>query len=119
MKKLFFPLLSFLLLTAFLFLSACSVPREAGEDLNDSYLMHVECTESVSTRNEVLLLLKRGRARDVRVDDVGGTMTIEAAYYKNDNNIGLLESIADDLRLMSTVVGVEIRDNPRMVRQLR
>lgn len=113
MKKLFFPFLSFL------FLAACTVPMQVSENLNDSYLMHVEFPESGSTRNEVLLMLKRGRAKDVRVDDVGGTMTIEAAYYKSDNDIGLLESIADDLKLMSTVVEVEIRDNPRVVRQPR
>ena len=113
MKKVFFPLLSFL------FLAACEVPREASENMNDSYLMHVECVPGSTTRNEVLLLLKRGHARDVKVDEGGTGMTIEAAYYKADNDIGLLQDIADDIRLIGTVVEVEIRDNPNMVKQPR
>jgi hypothetical protein len=90
-----------------------------SENGNDSYLMHVECVTGASTRNEVLLLLKRGRAKDVKVDDQGGGMMIEAAYYKADNDIGLLQSIADDLGLIPTVMEVEIRDNPKVVRQPR
>jgi hypothetical protein len=113
MKKLFFPLLSFWLLPA------CSTPMQVSENLNDSYLMHVECAPGVSTRSEVLFLLKRGRARDVKVDEGGTGLTIEAAYYKADIDIGLLESIADDLRLMSTVIEVDIRNNPNAVRQNR
>lgn len=106
MKKLFFPLLSLLIL------SACEVPMQVSENLNDSYLMHVECAPGGATRNEVLLLLKRGRARDIRIEDLSSGLTIEAAYYKADNDIGLLQSIADDLRLVSTVVEVEIGTTP-------
>ena len=90
-----------------------------AQDLNDSYLVHVECAPGASTKNEILLLLKRGHAKDVRVDEEGTGMTIEAAYYKADNDIGLVESIADDLRLVSTVIEVEVRDNLNVVRQNR
>lgn len=113
MKKLFFPLLSLLVL------AACALPQQASENANDSYLMHIECVPGATTRSEVLLLLKRGHARDVRVDEGGGSLTIEAAYYKADNDIGLLQDIADDIRLMSSVVEVDIRDNPNMVKQPR
>jgi len=113
MKKLFFPLLSLL------FFAACDTPRQASENANDSYLMHIECVPGATTRSEVLLLLKRGHARDVKVDEGGGGMTIEAAYYKADNDIGLLQDIADDIRLIVMVVEVEIRDNPNMVKQPR
>jgi hypothetical protein len=113
MKKLFFPLFSFL------FLAACEVPRQASENMNDSYLMHIECVPGTTTRNEVLLLLKRGHAKDVKVDEGGSSLTIEAAYYKADNDIGFLQEIADDIRLISSVVEVDIRDNPNMVKQPR
>ena len=113
MKKVFFPLLSFL------FLAACETPMQVSENMSDSYLMHVECVPGTTTRNEVLLLLKRGHAKDVKVDEGGSCLTIEAAYYKADNDIGLLQNIADDLRLIGTVVEVDIRDNPNMVKQSR
>lgn len=113
MKKKLFPLLSFL------FLAACETPMQVSENGNDSYLMHVECVPGATTRNEVLLLLKRGHAKDINVDESGSSMTIEAAYYKADNDIGLLQSIADDCRLIGTVVEVDIRDNPNVVRQPR
>jgi hypothetical protein len=113
MKKLLFPFFVILLF------SACVTPMPISVNPDDSYLMHVECVPGATTRNEVLLLLKRAKARDVKVDDGGGGMTIEAAYYKADNDIGLLESIADDIRLVGTVVEVDIRDNPNTVRQNR
>lgn len=87
--------------------------------LDDSYLMRVECVPGVSTRSEVLLLLRRARARDVKVDETGPNLTIEAAYYKTDNDIGVLEGIAGDLRSIGTVVNVELLDNPRVVRENR
>ncbi|HEV2482485.1 MAG TPA: hypothetical protein VGS79_22625 [Puia sp.] len=113
MKKLFFPLLSLL------FLAACETPMQVSENRNDSYLMHVECVPGSTTRNEILLLMKRGHAKDIKVDEGGSSMTIEAAYYKADIDIGLLQSIADDLRLIGTVVDVEILDNPNVVKQPR
>ena len=113
MKKLLFPFF------VIVFFSACVTPMQVSVDPNQSYLVHVECVPGATTRNEVLLLLKRAKARDVRVEDGGGGMTIEAAYYKADNDIGFLESIADDIRLVASVVEVEIRDNPNTVRQNR
>ena len=113
MKKVFFPLLSVL------FLFACETPMQVSENLNDSYLMHVECLSGAATRQEVLLLLKRARARDVHVDETGTNVTIEAAYYKSDNAVDVLEGIADDLRQLGGVIYVELRDNPRVVRENR
>ena len=113
MKKVFFPLLSVL------FLFACETPMQVSENLNDSYLMHVECLSGAATRQEVLLLLKRARARDVHVDETGTNVTIEAAYYKSDNAVDALEGIASDLRQIGAVIYVELRDNPRMVRETR
>ena len=113
MKKVFFPLVSFL------FLFACETPMHVGESLNDSYLMHVECIPGSTTRQEVTLLLKRARAKDVHVDDTGTNVTIEAAYYKSDNAVDVLEGIADDLRQLGGVIYVELRDNPRVVRENR
>jgi len=113
MKKVFFPLVSFL------FLFACETPMQVGENFNDSYLMHVECVPGAATRQEVLLLLRRARARDVHVDDTGTNVTIEAAYYKTDNAVETLEGIASDLRQVGAVIYVELRDNPRVVRENR
>jgi hypothetical protein len=89
------------------------------ENPNDSYLMHVECISGAATRQEVLLLLRRARARDVHVDDTGTSATIEAAYYKTDNAVETLEGIASDLRQIGTVIYVELRDNPRLIRETR
>jgi hypothetical protein len=113
MKKMFFPLL------ALLFLGACETTMPVTGSLDDSYLMHVECNPGEATRKEVLLLLRRARAKDVKVDTMGANMSIEAAYYKTDNDIRVLEEIADDLRRVGTVVSVELRDNPRVVRENR
>ena len=113
MKKMFFPI-AFLL-----FFGACETTMPAAGSLNDSYLMRVECVPGASTRNEVLLLLRRARAKDVKVDETGPDMTIEAAYYKTDNDIGVLEGIAADIKLIGSVVNVEILDNPRVVRENR
>jgi hypothetical protein len=113
MKKMLFPFL------ALLFFGACETTMPAVSDLGESYLMEIECVPGVATRNEVLLLLRRARAKDIRFDTMGGDMTIQAAYYKADNDIGLLQSIADDLQRIGTVVHVELRDNPHVVRESR
>jgi len=112
MKKVFFPLV------ALLFFGACDTTRPAANP-EESYLMHVECVPGATTRKEVLLLLKRARAKDIKVDDQGSNLTIEAAYYKTDNNIEVLEGIADDIRLVGTVIYVDLRDNPKPVREIR
>ena len=113
MKKVFFPLISIL------FLFACETPMQVTENPEDSYLMHVECIPGSTTRQEVTLLLKRARAKDVHVDDTGTNVTIEAAYYKSDNAVDALEGIASDLRQIGAVIYVELRDNPRVVRETR
>jgi hypothetical protein len=113
MKKMFFPLV------ALLFFWACETTRPASVNPEESYLMHVECVPGATTRNEVLLLLRRGRAKDVKVEEGGGAMTIEAAYYKADNDVRMLEGIAEDLRQVGTVVHVELRDNTLTVRENR
>ena len=113
MKKLFFPLLAILLF------SACYATLPVSEDLNASYLIRVESLPDVSTRQEILMLLRRARAKDVHVDVTGSTMTIDAAYYKADNDLGVLASIADNIRLISTVTSVDLRDNTSVVRENR
>jgi len=113
MKKLFFPLLAILLF------SACYATQPAAEDLNASYLIQVESVPDIATRQEILLILRRARAKDVRIDVTGNTMTIDAAYYKADNDIGLLASMADNIRLISAVISVDLRDNPTVVRENR
>ena len=113
MKKVLFPLVSLLLYTA------CAPSLPVTGNLDDSYLLHVECASDASTRNEILLLLRRARAKDVHTDVVGGAMTVEAAYYKADNDIGVLQEMVDNIRLVGTVTFVEIRDNPRVVRENR
>lgn len=81
--------------------------------------MHVECVPGPTTRMDIIMLLRRARARDIRVDAMGSSLIIEAAYYKIDNSPGLLEDIADQIRQAGSVVDVELRDNPRVVRQTR
>jgi hypothetical protein len=65
------------------------------------------------------MIIRRARAKDIREDQTGNLLTIEAAYYKEDNDIGRLAEIADDLRRIAMVVDVEIRDNPTVVRENR
>ncbi|HWB91709.1 MAG TPA: hypothetical protein VG605_07655 [Puia sp.] len=112
MKKVFFPLF------ALICFSACA-PMPVAQNFNDSYLMHVECTPDAVTRDGVMVLLRRARCKDVRMEVVGGFMTVEAAYYKADTDPGLLGEIADDLRRMGTVSFVDLRDNPSVVRENR
>ncbi len=52
-------------------------------------------------------------------DELGSDLTVEAAYYKEDNSLSNVEQICDNLRLIATVTYVEIRDNPRVVRENR
>lgn len=111
MKKVIFPLLSLF------FFCGCMPSYPVTDNFNDSYLMHVECTPDVATHNEVLLLLRRARCKEVRTEVVGGMMTVEAAYYKADVAPGIVEEIADNLRLMGTVSFVEIRDNIMVARE--
>src|SRR6202012_3387626 len=102
-----------------LFFGACTTTMPAATNAEDSYWMHVECLPSASIRQEVIVILKRGHAKDIRVETAGNNMTIDAAYYKEDNPIGLLEDIADELKNVGQVLTVELRDNPRTVRENR
>ena len=65
------------------------------------------------------MLLKQCKAKDVHEEEMGGELIIEAAYYKSDNSLDKLDQIADNLRAMGTVIDVQIRDNPNVVRQGR
>lgn len=102
-----------------LLFSGCKVTTPMGDSLNDSYLLHVECVKDAGTRREVLMLLHQCKARDIRENDLAGDLTIEVAYYKEDNSLGRVEEICDNLRRVPTVTYVEIRDNPRVVRENR
>jgi hypothetical protein len=109
-----------LLAACFLLLfSGCTVTTPVGDSLNDSYLLHVECVKDAGTRREVLMLLHQCRAKDLHEDDLGGDLIIEAAYYKSDNSLGSIERICDNLRQIPSVTHLEIRDNPRLVRENR
>ncbi len=102
-----------------LLFSGCTVTTPVGDSMNDSYLLHVECVKDAGTRREVLMLLHQCKARDIRENELGADLTIEAAYYKEDNSLDRVEGICDNLRLIPTVTDVEIRDNPRVVRENR
>ncbi len=65
------------------------------------------------------MILRQCKAKDVHEEEIGGELSIEAAYYKSDNSLGNLEQMADNLKAIGTVVNVQIRDNPNVVRQGR
>jgi len=86
--------------------------------MEESWLLHVECRNDLSVRQSVLFLMRQGRARDIKEDRTSAVMTIEAAYYKVDNPVELLQRIADDLQRVALVSEVHIEENHGVVRQM-
>ena len=112
MKKVFFPLCLMLML------ASCTTVAPL-ESMEASYLIKVECKPDVSSRNTVLFLLRQARARDIKETKDMSSLSIEAAYYKSDNELGRLQQIEDDLKRSGSVIDVQLIDNPCVVRANR
>ena len=113
MKNLLFPCLLLLLF------SACVETRPTlAPNPNDSYLLHVECVRDEGVRRAVLMLMRQARARDITEDKFTmPTYIIEAAYYKDETMEEQVDMIADRIREIGMVSFVEVRNNPRVVRE--
>ncbi|HLZ89785.1 MAG TPA: hypothetical protein VKQ52_21175 [Puia sp.] len=111
MRKVYIPLVVLLLS-----IPACTTTLPTAS-LEDSYLMHVECRNDVGIRQSVLSLLRQARARDIKEDNSTGILVIEAAYYRSETPVDLLERIGDDLRRMGMVTDVRLEENHSVIRQ--
>jgi hypothetical protein len=101
-----------------LFFSACTVTQPATS-LDDSYLIHVELVKNEGCRHSVIMALKEAHARDLREEDDGPSLIIEAAYYKADNSFETISRIATEIQWIQMVTDVQVMNNPRVVRDPR
>jgi len=97
--------------------SACtaSFPTVSPED---SWLLHVECRNDLSVRQSVLFTMRQGRPKDIKENATTGMLIIEAAYYKQDTPVQLMEKIASDLKTIVLASDVYFQDNHALVRQM-
>src|SRR5579864_4322497 len=93
-----------------LFFAACTTTTPIAS-LEDSYLMRVECRDDVGVRQSVLSILRQARPRDINEDKSTGVLVIEAAFYKTDNPVAILQKMEDELRRMPEVTYLQIQDN--------
>jgi hypothetical protein len=109
MRKVIIPLV-------LLLFAACTTTQPTAS-LEGAYLIHVECRKDLGVRQSVLFTLRQARPRDIKEDDNPAILVIEAAYYKSETAPDVLLCIEDDLRRMSMVTQVYIREHPLVIRQ--
>ena len=98
--------------------AACMTTSPATS-FEDSYHFRIECSNNPGIRQSVLGILRRSRARDIKQDDNGGYVVIEAAYYKSENPVNVLWKVEDDLRRIPQVLDVQVQENRSVIRQSR
>jgi hypothetical protein len=92
-----------------------SFPTVSAED---SWRLHVECRNDLSVRQSVLFMMRQGRPKDIKEDATSAMLVIEAAYYKADNPVQLMQKIASDLKTISLASEVYFEENHAPVRQM-
>ena len=95
-------------------LSDCS-PTIQSNQTPRSALVKIECYKA--SEQQILHLLRSGRARDIKVVTNGSSMEITAAFSPADTPPEMLAQVIQNLNDVSGVVHVELVENPRPIMQ--
>ena len=94
--------------------SACGPYIQTSQTLS-SALVKIECRNA--SVQQILLLLRSGRGKDITVIGTDPSLMITVAFSPVETPAWRLAQIINDLQEMSGVLSVNLQENPRPIMQ--